>query len=124
MQKVMVCSAFDLRAHIEQSLRIDPKSKPRVYTQVHEFGEIASLNYWLELVFSAWIATLGLVLDSPAVVIGVMPRSFLCSPIRGRLQQDDLGDGAIRSCGTKRAYVRNCAALCRQKVHNAIMVIG
>ncbi len=70
---------FDLHIRIEQSLRIDPKSKPRVYAQVYEAAEIASLNYWLELAFSAGIATLGLVLDSPAVVIGAM----LISPLMG-----------------------------------------
>lgn len=69
------------RARIEQSLRIDPKSKPRVYAQVYEASEIVSLNYWLELVFSAGIATLGLVLDSPAVVIGAMLISPLMGPI-------------------------------------------
>lgn len=74
-------SAFDLRVHIERSLRIDPRSKPRVYAQVYESAEIASLNYWLELVFSAGIATLGLVLDSPAVVIGAMLISPLMGPI-------------------------------------------
>src|SRR5665647_3821084 len=74
-------STFDLRVRIEQSLRIDPKSKPRVYAQVYESAEIASLNYWLELVFSAGIATFGLVLDSPAVVIGAMLISPLMGPI-------------------------------------------
>jgi uncharacterized hydrophobic protein (TIGR00271 family) len=74
-------SAFDLRVRIEQSLRIDLQSKPRVYAQVYESAEIASLNYWLELVFSAGIATLGLVLDSPAVVIGAMLISPLMGPI-------------------------------------------
>jgi uncharacterized hydrophobic protein (TIGR00271 family) len=73
--------AFDLRIRIEHSLRIDPKAKPRVYAQVYEAAEIASLNYWLELVFAAGIATLGLVLDSPAVVIGAMLISPLMGPI-------------------------------------------
>jgi uncharacterized hydrophobic protein (TIGR00271 family) len=74
-------SAFDLRMQIEQSLGIDPKSKQRVYAQVYEAAEIASVNYWLELVLSAGIATLGLVLDSPAVVIGAMLISPLMGPI-------------------------------------------
>jgi uncharacterized hydrophobic protein (TIGR00271 family) len=66
---------------IEKSLRIDPRSKPRVYAQVCEAAEVASVNYWLELVFSAGIATLGLVLNSPAVVIGAMLISPLMGPI-------------------------------------------
>ncbi len=71
----------NLRTRIEDALRIDPESKPRVYAQILEAAEIASVNYWLELVFSAGIATLGLVLDSPAVVIGAMLISPLMGPI-------------------------------------------
>jgi uncharacterized hydrophobic protein (TIGR00271 family) len=66
---------------LEQSLGIDPRAKPRIYAQVFEAAEIASVNYWLELVFSAGIATLGLVLNSPAVVIGAMLISPLMGPI-------------------------------------------
>jgi uncharacterized hydrophobic protein (TIGR00271 family) len=74
-------SGPSLRVRIEKSLRIDPRSKPRVYAQVFEAAEVASVNYWLELVFSAGIATLGLVLNSPAVVIGAMLISPLMGPI-------------------------------------------
>ena len=77
-ERVIDDSAFGVRARIKQSFRIDPKSKP-VYAQVYESEEIASLNYWLELL--AGIATLGLVLDSPAVVIGAMLISPLVGPI-------------------------------------------
>jgi uncharacterized hydrophobic protein (TIGR00271 family) len=69
------------RARVEQWLRIVPQSKPRVYAQIFEAAEVTSLNYWLELVFSAGIATLGLVLNSPAVVIGAMLISPLMGPI-------------------------------------------
>jgi len=58
------------RERIERLLHIEPDSKPRVYLQVFKAAEFADLNYVLELLFSAGIATLGLVLDSPAVVIG------------------------------------------------------
>lgn len=81
MHRMIETSAFDIRLRIEQSLRIDPNSKPRVYSQVYGAAEIASLNYWLELIFSAGIATLGLVLNSPAVVIGAMLISPLMGPI-------------------------------------------
>ncbi|MBI4891203.1 MAG: DUF389 domain-containing protein [Acidobacteria bacterium] len=46
-----------------------------------EASEVVSLNYALELLLSAGIATLGLVLDSPAVVIGAMLISPLMGPI-------------------------------------------
>lgn len=65
----------------ERLLRIDPESKPRVYMQIFEAADLSNLNYWLELLFSAGIATLGLVLNSPAVVIGAMLISPLMGPI-------------------------------------------
>lgn len=74
-------AAYSLRSRIEQLLRVDPGAKPRVYREVFESAEIASLNYWLELILSAGIATLGLVLNSPAVVIGAMLISPLMGPI-------------------------------------------
>jgi uncharacterized hydrophobic protein (TIGR00271 family) len=70
-----------VRRQIERLLRVDPHSKPRIYTQVLDATEISSLNYWLELLFSAGIATFGLVLNSPAVVIGGMLISPLMGPI-------------------------------------------
>ncbi|MCW5965662.1 MAG: DUF389 domain-containing protein [Bryobacterales bacterium] len=69
------------RQRLEEFLRIDPRSKPRLYASISEAAEVASLNYWLELFFSAGIATLGLVLNSPAVVIGAMLISPLMGPI-------------------------------------------
>ena len=70
-----------LRGRIEQLLKIAPGSKPGVYLEVFHSSEMLSLNYGLELVFSAGIATLGLVLNSPAVVIGAMLISPLMGPI-------------------------------------------
>ena len=72
-----------LRAKLESLLRIDHDTKPQVYMRVFEGADPASLNYWLELSFSAGIATLGLVLNSPAVVIGAMLISPLIGPIIG-----------------------------------------
>jgi uncharacterized hydrophobic protein (TIGR00271 family) len=72
-----------LRQRIETLLRIDPTSKPAVYRRIDESAALNDLNYWLELVLSAAIATLGLVLDSPAVVIGAMLISPLMGPIIG-----------------------------------------
>lgn len=69
------------RRQIERLLRVDSREKPEVYTRVFEATEVASLNYWLEVSFSAGIATFGLVLNSPAVVIGAMLISPLMGPI-------------------------------------------
>ena len=70
-----------LRGRIEHLLQIDPQSKPLVYLQVFKAAEIMSLNYALALLLSAGIATLGLVLNSPAVVIGATLISPLMGPI-------------------------------------------
>ncbi len=70
-----------LRSTISDALHIDPATKPRLYRQIYESAEITSLSYILELVFAAGIATLGLVLNSPAVVIGAMLISPLMGPI-------------------------------------------
>jgi len=70
-----------LRTRIEHLLAVDQESKPQVYLQIFDAAEILSLNYALELLLSAGIATFGLVLDSPAVVIGAMLISPLMGPI-------------------------------------------
>lgn len=41
-----------------------------VYAQVYASTEFANLNYWLGILFSAGIATFGLIQNSPAVIIG------------------------------------------------------
>src|SRR5438046_852123 len=65
---------------IEGKLGITPESRVSVYSRVSEASG-PTLMYWLELLFSAGIATLGLVLNSPAVVIGAMLISPLMGPI-------------------------------------------
>jgi uncharacterized hydrophobic protein (TIGR00271 family) len=62
-------------------LRMEPDAKPQVYAQVYGTADMASVNYWAELVLSAGIATFGLVLNSPAVIIGAMLISPLMGPI-------------------------------------------
>jgi uncharacterized hydrophobic protein (TIGR00271 family) len=70
-----------LRSYFSSALRIDPIGKPQLYSQIYESAEIASTRYVLDLLFAAGIATLGLVLNSPAVVIGAMLISPLMGPI-------------------------------------------
>lgn len=67
--------------YVGKALRIDPGTKPKLYGQIYESAEIASASYLLDLAFAAGIATLGLVLNSPAVVIGAMLISPLMGPI-------------------------------------------
>jgi len=66
---------------LSQWLRIDPSNKPRIYTQIYATADMSNVNYWAEIILSAGIATLGLVLNSPAVIIGAMLISPLMGPI-------------------------------------------
>lgn len=66
---------------LEHWLRVEPHQRALVYTQVYETAEISSVSYWLEIIFSAAIAVFGLVVNSPAVIIGAMLISPLMSPI-------------------------------------------
>lgn len=70
-----------LRNAFAQLLQVSDESKPRIYSNVFRSAEVADLNYWLEIIFSIGIATLGLIINSPAVVIGAMLISPLMGPI-------------------------------------------
>jgi uncharacterized hydrophobic protein (TIGR00271 family) len=77
------------RTYLQRWLRIEGPSRPRVYVQVYATAEMLSLNYWLEIVLSAGIATFGLVENSPAVIIGAM----LISPLMGPIMATGMGLG-------------------------------
>lgn len=66
---------------------IDPRTKPTVFLQVYDGADLFNWNYWVELLLSAAIATLGLLLNSPAVVIGAM----LISPLMGPITASGMG---------------------------------
>jgi uncharacterized hydrophobic protein (TIGR00271 family) len=70
-----------LRLNVQTWLRIHPDTNPGIYGQIFAAAEIASVSYWLEIFFSAGIATFGLVESSPAVIIGAMLISPLMGPI-------------------------------------------
>ena len=80
------------RWHFQTWLRIHPSAKPKVYQQVFGMTEIDSLKYWLEIFFSAGIATFGLVQNSPAVIIGGMLISPLMGPIMATGMALAIGD--------------------------------
>lgn len=69
------------RRHLATWLGIDARTKPTVYEKILATTKIGNLSYWLEIFFSAGIATFGLVENSPAVIIGAMLISPLMGPI-------------------------------------------
>lgn len=66
---------------LQRWLKLDSEKKPLLYAELYGAADMSRLNYWLEIIFSAGIAALGLVLNSPAVVIGAMLISPLMGPI-------------------------------------------
>jgi uncharacterized hydrophobic protein (TIGR00271 family) len=70
-----------VRDRFARWLGIDLEGKAEVYGQVYSSADLASVSYWAEVALSAGIATLGLVQNSPAVIIGAM----LISPLMGAI---------------------------------------
>ena len=62
-------------------LGVSVKRKGELYLDLSRAATLRDAVYWLQIFFSAGIATLGLVLNSPAVIIGAMLISPLMSPI-------------------------------------------
>lgn len=70
-------------ARLGSWLGIDNEVRYEVYLSTIRSSNPLNITYWLELMLSCGIATLGLVLSSPATVIGAMLISPLMSPILG-----------------------------------------
>lgn len=62
-------------------LRLEGQGKFEIYRSVASSATLRDATYWAEIFFSAGIATLGLTLGSPAVIIGAMLISPLMGPI-------------------------------------------
>ncbi len=70
-----------LRDWLSDSLSISAERRGEVYLEVSQAATLRDASYWLQIFFAAGIATLGLILDSPAVIIGAMLISPLMGPI-------------------------------------------
>lgn len=62
-------------------LGTDENRKRTLYEDLSNAATLLDATYWLQILFAAGIATLGLVLNSPAVIIGAMLISPLMGPI-------------------------------------------
>lgn len=63
------------------SLDVNTERKVQLYVELSRSSTLRDVVYWLQIIFSAGIATLGLVLNSSAVIIGAMLISPLMGPI-------------------------------------------
>lgn len=71
----------NFRDRFADSLNVDEDRKAAIYIDLSKSATLRDITYWLQIFFSAGIATLGLVLNSPAVIIGAMLISPLMGPI-------------------------------------------
>jgi uncharacterized hydrophobic protein (TIGR00271 family) len=63
------------------SLGVSEDKKEEIYLQISRSATLIDFSHWSQVLFSAGIATLGLALNSPAVIIGAMLISPLMGPI-------------------------------------------
>lgn len=68
-------------AFFARALGVRSRRKAALFIDLSRAATLRDLVYWLQIFFSAGIATLGLVLNSPAVIIGAMLISPLMNPI-------------------------------------------
>ncbi len=69
------------REFFARSLGVSERRKEELYIEILKSASLRDVSFWLQVIFSAGIATLGLVLDSVAVIIGAMLISPLMGPI-------------------------------------------
>lgn len=81
-----------VRHRIVFNLGVTQSRKIAIYEDLLDSVSLLDVNYWLQVLFSAGIATLGLVLDSPAVIIGAMLISPLMGPILANGMAFAVGD--------------------------------
>ena len=87
MQRLKILVAFPrLRRWFAQNLGVSTLRKEQVYLDIAQSVTLTDASYWIQVLFSAGIATLGLVLNSPAVIIGAM----LISPLMGSILANGL----------------------------------
>ena len=79
--RIVLRSWKNLRDRFAEALNVDEERKTLIYIDLAKSSSLKDIMYWLQLFFSAGIATLGLILNSPAVIIGAMLISPLMGPI-------------------------------------------
>ncbi len=70
-----------IRDWFADHIGVREERKEEVYREISNAATLFDASYWLQIIFAAGIATLGLALNSPAVIIGAMLISPLMGPI-------------------------------------------
>jgi uncharacterized hydrophobic protein (TIGR00271 family) len=100
-------------------LGVRTERKEEIYISLSQSASVRDASYWLQILFAAGIATLGLVLNSPAVIIGAM----LISPLMGPI----LAGGLALAAGDIMLGIRaivNLLLSCLVAVTFAVLLVG
>lgn len=87
MQRLKILATFPRLKHwFAQNLGVSNVRKEQVYLEIAQSVTLTDASHWIQVWFAAGIATLGLILNSPAVIIGAM----LISPLMGSILANGL----------------------------------
>lgn len=78
-----------------EKLGVEQWDRPGIFRETAAAATDVDLPYWLTLILSGAIATLGLAMDSSAVVIGAMLVAPLLAPVLGLAMALAVGDGRL-----------------------------
>ncbi|WP_225894172.1 DUF389 domain-containing protein [Atlanticothrix silvestris] len=102
-----------------KNLGVGQVRKEQVYLDICRSVSLEDVSYWIQVLFAAGIATLGLVLNSPAVIIGAM----LISPLMGSI----LANGLALATGDVILAMRallNLALSCLVAISFAVLLVS
>lgn len=108
-----------LRSWFAWNLGVNLARKEEVYLDILRAVTLTDTSYWLQVLFAAGIATLGLVLNSPAVIIGAM----LISPLMGSILANGLALAAGDVILAMRAIV-NLFLSCVVAIGFAVLLVS
>ncbi|MBE9123965.1 DUF389 domain-containing protein [Tychonema sp. LEGE 07199] len=119
MQRLKILAQFlRLRRWFAHNLGVSAVRKEQVYLDLAQSVTLTDASYWIQVLFSAGIATLGLVLNSPAVIIGAM----LISPLMGSILANGLALAAGDAILALRALV-NLILSCTLAISFAVVLV-
>ncbi|UKP00220.1 DUF389 domain-containing protein [Nostoc sp. UHCC 0870] len=101
------------------NLGVSQARKEQVYLDICSSISLEDASYWIQVLFAAGIATLGLVLNSPAVIIGAM----LISPLMGGILANGLALAAGDVVLAMRALL-NLLLSCALAIAFAVLLVS
>ncbi|MEB3181891.1 MAG: DUF389 domain-containing protein [Nostocaceae cyanobacterium] len=107
------------RDWFSDNLGISEIRKEEIYCDLLRSVTLRDISYWLQVIFAAGIATLGLVINSPAVIIGAM----LISPLMGTILANGLAFAAGDLVLGLRAII-NLTLSCLVAITFAFILVG